>query len=54
MTAIDVRVKRIYDLAEPGDGYRVLIDHVWPRGVSRESAQLEDWATRAGPERRTA
>ena len=27
-----VRAKRVYDGAEPGDGYRVLIDHVWPRG----------------------
>ena len=49
MTAIDVRVKRIYDLAEPGDGYRVLIDHVWPRGVSRERAQLDEWARELAP-----
>jgi hypothetical protein len=49
MTAIDLRVKRIYDLAEPGDGYRVLIDHVWPRGVSRERAQLDEWARELAP-----
>ena len=32
-----------------GDGYRVLIDHVWPRGVSRERARLDDWARELAP-----
>lgn len=41
---LDVRTKRIYDRPETGDGYRVLIDHVWPRGVSRERAKLDEWA----------
>ncbi len=49
MTAVDVQVKRIYDVAEPGDGYRVLIDHVWPRGVSRDRAQLDEWARELAP-----
>jgi uncharacterized protein YeaO (DUF488 family) len=40
---VDVRTKRAYDPADPGDGYRVLIDHVWPRGVSRERATLDAW-----------
>ena len=39
----DVHIKRIYDPPEPGDGYRVLIDRVWPRGVSRERARLARW-----------
>ena len=47
--AIDVRTKRIYDPAEPDDGYRVLIDHIWPRGVSRERARLDDWARDLAP-----
>jgi uncharacterized protein YeaO (DUF488 family) len=47
--AIDVRAKRAYDEADPGDGYRVLIDHVWPRGVSRERAQLDEWARELAP-----
>ena len=34
----DVRSKRVYEPAERDDGYRVLVDHVWPRGVSRERA----------------
>ena len=47
--AIDVRAKRVYDEAETGDGYRVLIDHVWPRGVSRERAHLDEWARELAP-----
>jgi uncharacterized protein YeaO (DUF488 family) len=46
---IDVHVKRIYDAPGSGDGYRVLIDHVWPRGVSRERAQLDEWARELAP-----
>ena len=47
--AIDVRAKRVYDEAAPGDGYRVLIDHVWPRGVSKERARLDEWARELAP-----
>jgi uncharacterized protein YeaO (DUF488 family) len=47
--ATDVRAKRIYDPAAPNDGYRVLIDHVWPRGVSRTRAQLDEWARELAP-----
>jgi uncharacterized protein YeaO (DUF488 family) len=46
---MDVRSKRAYDPADPGDGYRVLIDHVWPRGVSRERAKLDEWARELAP-----
>ncbi len=35
---MDVRVKRAYESAELSDGYRVLVDRLWPRGVSRERA----------------
>jgi uncharacterized protein YeaO (DUF488 family) len=45
----DVRVKRIYDPPDPDDGYRVLIDHVWPRGMSRERARLDEWARTLAP-----
>jgi uncharacterized protein YeaO (DUF488 family) len=47
--AFDVRIKRIYEPAEPGDGYRVLVDHVWSRGVSRERARLDEWARELAP-----
>jgi uncharacterized protein YeaO (DUF488 family) len=46
---VDVRMKRIYDEPDPSDGYRVLIDHVWPRGVSRERAHLDEWARELAP-----
>ena len=47
--ALDVQIKRIYDPAEPGDGYRVLVDHLWSRGVSRERARLDEWARELAP-----
>lgn len=40
--AVDVRVKRVYEPAAASDGYRVLIDRLWPRGVSRERADLDE------------
>jgi uncharacterized protein YeaO (DUF488 family) len=46
---MDVRLKRAYDPPAPGDGYRVLIDRLWPRGVSRESARLDDWQKELSP-----
>jgi uncharacterized protein YeaO (DUF488 family) len=45
----DVRAKRIYDPSGPDDGYRILIDHVWPRGISRERARLDAWARELAP-----
>ncbi len=45
----DVRIKRIYEPADPGDGYRVLVDRLWPRGVSRERAGLDEWARELAP-----
>lgn len=49
MSAIRLQIKRAYDDADPGDGYRVLIDHVWPRGISRERARLDEWARELAP-----
>ncbi len=45
----DVAIKRIYDRAEPGDGYRALIDRLWPRGVSRPRAALDAWLVELAP-----
>jgi uncharacterized protein YeaO (DUF488 family) len=47
--SLDVRAKRVYEQAERDDGYRVLVDHVWPRGVSRERADLGEWARGLAP-----
>jgi uncharacterized protein YeaO (DUF488 family) len=46
---LDVHSKRIYDQPDHSDGYRVLIDHIWPRGISRERACLDDWARELAP-----
>jgi uncharacterized protein YeaO (DUF488 family) len=40
---VDIRLKRAYEPAGSSDGYRVLIDRLWPRGVSRERAKLDEW-----------
>jgi uncharacterized protein YeaO (DUF488 family) len=47
--AANVQIKRIYDPAAADDGYRVLVDHIWPRGVSRERARLDEWARELAP-----
>jgi uncharacterized protein YeaO (DUF488 family) len=44
-----VRLKRAYEPAEPGDGHRVLVDRLWPRGVSRERAELDGWERELAP-----
>ncbi len=44
-----VRTKRAYDPFEPGDGYRVLVDRLWPRGVAKEEARLDEWARELAP-----
>ncbi|MDQ0895650.1 DUF488 domain-containing protein [Agromyces ramosus] len=42
-------IKRVYEPAEASDGYRVLVDRLWPRGVSKEKAELDEWAKDAAP-----
>lgn len=44
-----VRVKRAYEPVDGSDGYRVLIDRLWPRGVSKEKAHLDEWARELAP-----
>src|SRR4051812_23619888 len=46
---MDVRLKRAYDPAKPTDGYRVLIDRLWPRGISRAKADLDAWEKELSP-----
>jgi uncharacterized protein YeaO (DUF488 family) len=46
---MDVRLKRAYEPATAADGHRVLIDRIWPRGVSREEARLDEWARELAP-----
>ena len=42
-------MKRIYEPAEASDGYRVLVDRLWPRGVRKERAELDEWAKEVSP-----
>ena len=44
-----IHIKRIYDSAEPSDGIRILVDKLWPRGISRERANLDFWAKDLAP-----
>ena len=43
------RIKRIYDKAKPADGLRVLVDRLWPRGVKKSAAHLDDWIKEVAP-----
>jgi uncharacterized protein YeaO (DUF488 family) len=45
----DVRVKRVYDEAAPEDGARVLVDRLWPRGMRKDAARLDEWAKDVAP-----
>lgn len=38
-----MRIKRVYEAPGNNDGYRVLVDKIWPRGVSKASAKLDEW-----------
>lgn len=44
-----IRIKRIYDAPASADGKRVLVDRIWPRGVSKESAKLDLWLKEIAP-----
>jgi uncharacterized protein YeaO (DUF488 family) len=43
------RVKRIYEPASADDGYRVLVDRLWPRGVSKQKAHIDAWLKDIAP-----
>jgi uncharacterized protein YeaO (DUF488 family) len=48
---MDVRTKRIYERPAAADGLRVLVDRLWPRGISREQARLDEWERELAPSR---
>jgi len=41
--AMTVNIKRVYELPASKDGYRVLVDRLWPRGISKETAGINEW-----------
>lgn len=44
-----LRVKRVYDQREPGDGLRFLVDRLWPRGMNKEALGLDGWLKELAP-----
>lgn len=44
-----IRIKRIYEQLGDDDGYRILIDRLWPRGVSKENAHVDLWLKEIAP-----
>jgi uncharacterized protein YeaO (DUF488 family) len=49
MTTGKVRVRRVYEEPEQGDGARVLVDRLWPRGLSKAKAALDQWCKNVAP-----
>lgn len=49
VTSRDLRLKRIYAPASRSDGFRVLVDRLWPRGISKRRAALSDWQPDLAP-----
>lgn len=45
----EVSIKRVYEAAAASDGYRVLVDRLWPRGVSKQKASIDLWLKEVGP-----
>ena len=43
ITAANVRLKRVYEPSARGDGARILIDRLWPRGVTKKAAAIDEW-----------
>ncbi len=44
-----IRTKRVYEPAEGDDGYRVLVDRLWPRGTTKAAASVDEWARELAP-----
>lgn len=44
-----ITIKRIYEDVSENDGYRILVDRLWPRGISKQQAGLDEWAKSLAP-----
>ena len=49
MSKTDVRVRRVYDEPASDDGARVLVDRIWPRGLTKDKADLTEWCKQVAP-----
>ena len=45
----EIQLKRIYEKHDPEDGYRILVDRLWPRGVAKAAARIDLWAKNLTP-----
>lgn len=48
-TSTSIVIKRVYELPEKKDGFRVLVDRLWPRGLTKEAARIDEWAKDLAP-----
>ena len=46
---MNIKIKRVYDKPEAGDGVRILVERLWPRGVSKKDARVDFWLKDASP-----
>jgi uncharacterized protein YeaO (DUF488 family) len=46
---LDIRTKRVYQPPDPHDGFRVLVDRIWPRGMAKEQIRADLWLPDVGP-----
>ena len=46
---MNIQIKRVYDAPEVSDCTRILVDRLWPRGIKKETLQLDDWAKVLAP-----
>ncbi len=46
---MSVHIKRVYEKWSQDDGYRVLVDRIWPRGVSKQKAHVDEWLKEVAP-----
>ena len=49
MGGVMVSMKRVYDPPAPGDGKRILVDRLWPRGISKDEARVAEWLKEIAP-----
>lgn len=45
-----IKIKRIYEETENGDGFRILVDRIWPRGISKSRARVDLWLKEIAPD----
>lgn len=44
-----IKIKRVYEKPQPGDGLRLLVDRLWPRGLSKDQARVDRWLKEIAP-----